>query len=78
VEIYRYIKDENIDFIKDENIDFPVLYDLKDDYTQELSIDGVPLNFILDEEGVVIDVIGGDISLESLERIFPQKNAEER
>jgi len=61
-------------YIKDENIDFPVLYDLEDDYTQKLNIDGVPLNFILDEEGVVIDVIGGNISLENLERIFPQKD----
>ena len=63
-------------YIKDENVEFPVLYDLKDEYTQALHIDGVPLNFILDEEGVVIDVIGGNISLESLERILPQKKGD--
>ena len=61
-------------YIKDENVEFPVLYDFKDDYTQALHIDAVPLNFILDKKGVIIDVIGGDISLENLEKIFPQKD----
>lgn len=64
-------------YIKDENVEFPVLYDLEDDYTQELYIDAVPVNFILDKKGVIIDVIGGNISLENLEKIFPRKKGDQ-
>lgn len=58
-------------FIRDKKIEFPVLYDIEGKYTDELGIDAVPINIILDEKGIITDVINGDISVENLGKIFP-------
>lgn len=60
------------EFIKDKGVDFPVLYDKQGQYTTELDINSVPVNVILDKKGIVTDVIGGNISLENLGKVFPK------
>lgn len=58
--------------MEEKDPDFPVLYDNDETYAKTFQVESVPLNVILDEDGVIVDIINGTIPPEDLEELFPK------
>ncbi|MBM7634012.1 TlpA family protein disulfide reductase [Geomicrobium sediminis] len=64
--------DEAMEFLDDRPVTMPVLFDMDGEMADEYQVAGLPTTYLINEEGIIVDIIMGEVTEEMLiERIQP-------
>lgn len=64
--------DEAMEFLDDRPVTMPVLFDTDREMADEYQVAGLPTTYLINEEGIIVDIIMGEVTEEMLiERIQP-------